>query len=175
MHTCRIVIVSDTHGFLDPQIADIATECDYVVHAGDIGNAQVLDMLHRRRANVIAVRGNNDTAAKWPSKDRARLRRLPLDAQLELPGGTLTVVHGDRAGSLGTRHARLRAIYPDARAIVYGHSHRLARDKERHPWVLNPGAAGRTRTQGGPSCLVLEIHRRLWRVKALRFAQAARP
>jgi uncharacterized protein len=69
------------------------------------------------------------------------------------------------------RHARLRAAYPSARAIVYGHSHRLVVDDALTPWVLNPGAAGRARTYGGPSCLVLEANVRSWHVEIHRFAR----
>ncbi|HJU38183.1 MAG TPA: metallophosphoesterase family protein, partial [Tahibacter sp.] len=78
------------------------------------------------------------------------------------------VVHGD-AYAPRTRHAALRRAHADARAIVYGHSHRLLVDEFELPWVLNPGAAGKARTNGGPSCLVLDARADAWRVEALRF------
>ena len=74
--------------------------------------------------------------------ERPWLASIPWEARLPLPGGLLVVVHGHRVPA-ADRHARLRALYPQARAIVYGHSHRLVVDRDASPWVLNPGAAGR--------------------------------
>jgi hypothetical protein len=42
-------------------------------------------------------------------------------------------------------------------------------DDSARPWVLNPGAAGRTRPQGGPSCAVLTAHPAGWYVEIRRF------
>ncbi len=165
----RVGIVSDTHGFLDPRIGELVTGCDLAVHAGDIGSAQILYELKPRGGKVIAVRGNNDTAQKWPEGDGAVLDALADDVSIELPGGRLVVVHGHRAGPLKRRHERLRNRYAGARAIVYGHSHRLVCDQNCRPWVLNPGAAGRGRTFGGPSCLVLHARAANWKVKVVRF------
>jgi putative phosphoesterase len=164
----RVLLLSDTHGQLDARIAALAQECDVVVHAGDIGNATVLETLRAGGANVIAIRGNNDVASKWPRGERAALEALEDEACVELPGGTLIAVHGDRYPP-AARHARLRRDYPDARAVVYGHSHRLVVDDAALPWILNPGAAGRARTYGGASCLVVDAGSKLWRVEAHRF------
>ena len=167
----RVLIVSDTHGQLDARITALARDCDVVVHAGDVGNTTVLEALRAGGANVIAIRGNNDVASKWPRGERAALDALEDEARVGLPGGTLIAVHGDRY-TPATRHARLRRDYPDARAIVYGHSHRLVVDDAAMPWILNPGAAGRARTYGGPSCLLLEARAKVWRVEPHRFAIA---
>ncbi|KAB7627528.1 metallophosphoesterase family protein [Alkalilimnicola sp. S0819] len=163
----RVAIVSDTHGFLDPRIADQIAECDLAVHAGDIGGADVL-LAMSPRGQLVAVKGNNDSPERWSRQEVHMLETLPEEARLDLPGGQLVVVHGDDAGGVDVRHANLRERYPDARAIVYGHSHRLVVDDSAEPWVLNPGAAGRTRTYGGPSCLVLEADEDGWQVEALR-------
>jgi putative phosphoesterase len=167
----RVAILSDTHGVLDPDVAALVAACDQAVHAGDVGNAAVLAALKPRSGNVVAVRGNNDVAAKWPASDGEVLQRLPGEAMLDLPGGRLMVVHGHRAGSGPARHERLRRAYPTARAVVYGHSHRLVCDTERLPWVLNPGAAGRARTYGGASCLVLVVEPEGWRLEVHRFGR----
>ena len=164
----RVAILADTHGFLDPRIAAQVGRCDFAVHAGDVGNTAVLEALQPREG-VLAVSGNNDLPAKWPPGEAGRLAGLPAEGSLELPGGRLMVVHGDRVNPVAQRHDRLRAAYPQARAIVYGHSHRLVCDLERLPWVLNPGAAGRARTYGGPSCLVLTASPRRWRLESIRF------
>ncbi|HEY9199404.1 MAG TPA: metallophosphoesterase family protein, partial [Gammaproteobacteria bacterium] len=159
----RVAILSDTHGELDARIAEQVARCDYAVHAGDVGNAAVLAALHPRLGEVLAVRGNNDIPAKWPRAERAVLETLPESRTLDLPGGVLAVTHGHRAGGARERHARLRRQFPDARAIVYGHSHRVVCDLNAPVWVLNPGAAGRARTFGGPSLLILVAGRRVWR------------
>lgn len=165
----RVAIVSDTHGFVDARVLDVVATCDVVVHAGDIGNAKVLQALGSVTDQVLAVRGNNDTRAKWPVRDRTVLTALPEALRVALPGGYLAVVHGHRAGAGAARHQRLRRCYGDACAIVYGHSHRLLCDCDRVPWILNPGAAGRSRTFGGPSCLILSAAATQWKVELVRF------
>lgn len=164
-----VALLSDTHGFLDPRVAAVVRDCDFAVHAGDIGGLEVLRAMRPRAGWVVAVRGNNDNARQWSAAERAALDGLPEEARLDLPGGAVVVVHGDRIVPASGRHDRLRRRYADARAVVYGHSHRLVCDCEKTPWVLNPGAAGRARTFGGPSCLVLEARRDAWRVRVLRF------
>jgi uncharacterized protein len=164
----RVAIVSDTHGRLDPRIADIVADCDIAVHGGDIGSAGVLAALTPRSGRVVAVLGNNDVPHKWPAGEQHLLASLPQQWSEELPGGRLVVVHGHRMPAKD-RHPRLRRRFPDARAIVYGHSHLLVLDQDAEPWVLNPGAAGRERTYGGPSCLVLSASRECWSVAVHRF------
>ncbi|MDX1489571.1 MAG: metallophosphoesterase family protein [Acidiferrobacterales bacterium] len=164
----QVAIVSDTHGLVAPAILELIVGCDLVVHAGDVGNAQVLRALRACVDEVMAVRGNNDIASKWPAGELSLLTRLPQELRVVLPGGELVVVHGHDAGTGPQRHRRLRRRYADARAIVYGHSHRLVCDCAENPWVLNPGAAGRTRTFGGPSCLILAAGKAAWKVKSVR-------
>ncbi len=165
----RVLLIADTHGAFDAAIAAQARTCDIVVHAGDIGAAVVLEQLREACARVVAIRGNNDVAAKWATADRTLVQALPEQAEVELPGGRLVAVHGDRFAA-AQRHRRLRAAFPDARAIVYGHSHRLCIDDAESPWVLNPGAAGRTRTFGGASGLLLTATTSDWRIEVLRSA-----
>ena len=170
----RVLLVADTHGVLDDRIAALARTCEVVVHAGDVGNTAVMSALREGGARVVAVRGNNDVPLKWPRGERSELDALNDVAEVALPGGTLIATHGDRYAP-STRHARLRTAFPQARAIVYGHSHRLVVDDAATPWILNPGAAGRARTYGGPSCLLLEASRRGWRINAHRFDRIAVP
>jgi hypothetical protein len=165
----RVLLVSDTHGHVDARIAELARQTDAVVHAGDIGDAEVLESLRPPGGRIYAVRGNNDTPQKWASGGRAVLRGLSDEVVIELPGGTLIAVHGDRVQPASQRHERLRRLYPGARAVVYGHTHRAVCDRGSTPWVLNPGAGGRVRTLGGPSCLLLSADRRGWSVRLVRF------
>lgn len=165
----RVALLSDTHGELDPRVADAVAACDYALHAGDVGAAAVLRALRPRR-RVIAVRGNNDTPAHWPADDALLLAALPEEAILTLPGGQVAVIHGHQAGEPVRRHENLRRRFPEARLVVYGHSHRRLIDQSRTPWVINPGAAGRSRTYGGPSLVILEADLADWRVEALCFS-----
>ncbi len=167
--TVTVIILSDTHGHLDPRIAELARRCDIAVHAGDIMGTEVLQALRPRSGEVCAVRGNNDVAAKWAGDGHDQLSLLPEEYLLPLPGGTLAVEHGHKVWDTRNCHDRLRRKYETARAIAYGHTHRLVCDLRSRPWVLNPGAAGRTRTYGGPACLVLTAGRDRWRVKPYRF------
>lgn len=168
-----VAVVSDTHGFLDPRIAEIVEKCDFAVHAGDIGGVAVLDALRPRSGRVVTVRGNNDVPEQWAMTEHDRLIALPWEDTLELPGGGLAVVHGHRVWDYADRHARLRRTYPAARVIVYGHSHLQVCDRDETPWVLNPGAAGRVRTHGGPVCLVLHADHDHWHVEVRRFTPLA--
>jgi putative phosphoesterase len=159
----RVALLADTHGWLDTRIASIARGCDIVVHAGDIGAGSILDALGCEGARVIAVSGNNDTPRHWPAADHDRLDRLPETAGIDLPGGRLQIVHGHRLPAR-TRHRRLREQWPEVSAIVIGHSHRRAIEYTPAPWILNPGAAGRSRAYGGPGCFVLKAACHHWSV-----------
>lgn len=164
----RVAILSDTHGSLDPRIAELVAACDLAVHGGDLGNARVLAALQPRSGRVVAVTGNNDVPEKWPEDEHPLLAAIPEQAEVELPGGSLVVIHGHQSPARA-RHARLRGLFPHARVLVCGHSHRLVVDRGAEPWVLNPGAAGRARTFGGPSCMVLTAGTWPWRLSVHRF------
>ena len=165
----RVALVSDTHGQLDPRIAKVVEQCRIAVHAGDIGSVAVLDALARSDRRVTAVRGNNDIASKWDPDEHGRLERLPWEAALSLPGGRLAVTHGHQIVSVERRHGWLRERYPDARVVVYGHTHRRCIDRSSRPWIVNPGAAGRNRTFGGPSLVVIDVDGSRWRLRTVHF------
>lgn len=168
----QIAVLSDTHGPVDPRIVELVDRCELAIHAGDIGRASALEWLRPKAAPPVAVLGNNDVPAKWPVDEAAMLRLFPEEASLCLPGGQLVVVHGHRDGTAAQRHARLRRRFPEARAVIYGHSHRQVADCEKEPWILNPGAAGRVRTFGGPACMILTIEADGWSVRPFRFPPA---
>ena len=158
-----VLLLGDTHGTVDARIMTLLPLAERVVHTGDVGSG-VARALRAGCAAVDIVGGNNDPADSG----------LPDELCLDLPGGVLAVEHGHRYPARD-RPARLRRAYPAARVVVCGHSHRLLIDQTAAPWVLNPGAAGRTRTYGGPSCLWLTISETAWRVEAVRFALPAQP
>lgn len=166
----RVAIVSDTHGEVDDRIVDEALRCDFVVHAGDVGTRDVLEALDPGAGRLIAVRGNNDMRDKWRQSDWELLESLPWEASLTLPGGKMAIVHGHRYGNPGRSHNRMRRDYPDARLVVYGHSHRKCADRSTSPWILNPGAAGRVRTFGGPTICLLDASIEGWQLETRQYA-----
>lgn len=168
-----VAIVSDTHAYLHPEVAKLVRQCDIAIHAGDICDAAILDALQPKSGQVIAVAGNNDYAAAWPAHQLERVKALPQVASLNLPGGMIAIEHGHIHDMSSPDHEDLRLAHPDARMVVYGHTHRKVIDDFKLPWVVNPGAAGATRTRGGASCLVLIANEALWKIESYRFDDIA--
>ncbi|MEF8793144.1 metallophosphoesterase family protein [Thiohalorhabdus sp.] len=169
----RVAILSDTHGHLDPRIAETIAGTDYAIHAGDIMGAEILEALRARTGEVVAVAGNNDQPGIWPDGAEEVVRTLPRIAHLHLPGGTLAVEHGHYHGHTKPDHGSLRDTHAGSRLVVYGHTHRVCDDCDADPRVVNPGAAGRTRTHGAPSCLILHAGSDEWVLETFRFPQEA--
>lgn len=169
-----IAIISDTHTVLDERIAEVIKECDIAIHAGDICCGSVLEKMHPKLGHIFAVTGNNDNMMVWHEDHKDVVENLPDVAELSLPGGILAVEHGHVHGHHQPSHESLRKTHPHARVIVYGHTHKQICDQDEKPWVINPGAAGATRTRGGPSCLILTASAaEEWAIEALRFSEQA--
>ncbi len=164
-----VAIISDTHAELHPEIEALIRECDIAIHAGDICDGEILDTLQPKTGQVIAVAGNNDHERGWPKHQAEQVKALPRIASLELPGGVIKIEHGHIHDMMNPDHEDLRAAHPDARMVVYGHTHKKVIDDFKVPWVVNPGAAGATRTRGGSSCLVLTATESLWKIDSYRF------
>ena len=162
----RIALLSDSHGQLAAPLIERLAGVDLIVHAGDLGAHAIVRCL-TRIAPVCVIAGNNDTPARWPVGEAAICAGLPAVFRLELLGGVLLVIHGHQFPAVATRHARLRAAFPDARCIVYGHSHRRCIDAQTRPWVVNPGASGRARAYGGAGGLLLTVGLPDWQLQAL--------
>jgi len=157
--TTSVAIISDTHAHLDERIVDIIKQCDYAIHAGDICGEEILISMKPKTGKVFAVAGNNDYGD------------IPHTLDVDLPGGTIAVEHGHIHGMHKPSHESLRKAHPNAKVIVYGHTHKMLQDKTELPWVINPGAAGQTRTRGGPSCLVLKCNEPEWEITEYRFSE----
>jgi len=169
-NSVKVGILSDSHGYLDPRIAETVNQCDHIVHAGDIFNAHVLSQL-KPKDSLVAVAGNNDFSDFWKAEESAVVNALPENDELELPGGLLVVEHGHRFGN-HPGHEQLRASHTSARIIVYGHTHHRVIDQDEMPWVVNPGASGKVRTHGGPSCLLLHASADEWKIDTVLFADS---
>ena len=138
-------LISDTHGRVRPQLADVFSGVECIVHAGDVGDRAVLRAL-AAIAPVEAVSGNVDDRDD-PSLPRART--LPVG------GLTLHVSHGDELGR-PTPDALLARYGADI--LVFGHTHRavLFRAPDGRV-VVNPGSAGPPRFNLKPSVAILEV------------------
>ena len=123
----RVGVISDTHGLLRPEAAEMLVESDLIIHAGDIGKPQVLADL-RAIAPVIAVRGNVDRDA-WAHE-------LPSEATTTVDGHRLHVVHELAALSIDPADAGISVV-------ISGHSHKAQlQRRDDGVTLLNPGSAG---------------------------------
>jgi len=170
----KIAIVSDTHSVISPNILDAIKSCDQIIHAGDICGAHILEQLKQINPKLTAVTGNNDAPSLWAKNEIDIVSALPSVAKINAPGGTIAIEHGHKHGMHQPDHTSLRAAHPDAKVIVYGHTHTMLIDDSTTPWVVNPGAAGATRTNGGPSCLILSASaNKEWDIEMIRFEEEA--
>ena len=143
----RLGVIADTHGLLRPEVFDAFREVDHILHAGDIGEPDILDALEAV-APVTAVYGNTDG---WDIRSR-----VPQVAKLRLDGFDIVVTHGDQVGS--PTPERLHAEFPSAEIIVYGHTHRpLLATVDVVVTVMNPGGAGPRRFDLPPSVGIMEL------------------
>lgn len=125
----RIGLISDTHGLLRPEAMEALRGSDVILHAGDIGDAAILDAL-AGIAPVHAVRGNNDRDA-WAM-------RIPGTLDLEFAGVRLHMLHDLKTLAIDPKSAGIGVV-------VAGHSHRPAIDEREGVLYVNPGSAGRRR------------------------------
>jgi uncharacterized protein len=116
-------LISDTHGLLRPEALRFLRGADQIIHAGDIGGAEVLEQLGEL-APLIAVRGNNDRE-RWA-------RGVPDNKTFEVERVKIHVLH-DIAG------LRLKA---GVRVVVSGHSHKPKIEERDGVLFVNPGSAG---------------------------------
>ena len=143
----RLGIISDTHGMLRPQVLEVFSKVDHILHGGDVGSVELLDALGKL-APVTAVYGNVDgLEVRW---------RCARVARLELDGFTVAVTHGDQFGS--PTPEMLHREFPDAEILVYGHTHRARLELvDKTVTVMNPGSAGATRFGMPPSVGIMEL------------------
>jgi putative phosphoesterase len=136
-------LIADTHGLMRSEALRALAGVDVILHAGDVGKAQVLQALETI-APVQAVRGNTDSFAL----------HLVDSLDLELEGVRIHVSHGHEVGS--PTPERLAARYR-ADVIVYGHTHRPLTKRIGDVLIVNPGAAGPRRFDIKPSVAVLSL------------------
>ncbi len=133
----RIGLLSDTHGWLDPQLSEAFADCDELWHAGDLGNLAVADALLSTAKPLLAVYGNID--------DTTVRQHYPLDLIFEREGLKILMTH--IGGYPGRYTARLKKLLDVHKPQLYvcGHSHilKVVPDQARQLLHINPGACGR--------------------------------
>ena len=121
-----IGVISDTHGLLRPEALDALKGVDLILHAGDIGNSQVLETL-QGIAPVIAVRGNNDKGA-WAAE-------LPDCEVVGVGAVNVYILHN-------VKEIDLNPVAAGFQVVVSGHSHKPSVEERKGVLYVNPGSAG---------------------------------
>ncbi len=134
----RVGIFADSHGILRPEVLDALEDCDYVLHAGDYAEEQILDRF-RFHGTLYAVRGNSDVwwADYLAEKQIFRIGEL-----------NFVLIH-DRK--------KLGGEAEDADVVVYGHTHHYAAEIVGGTLWLNPGSCGISRFGEELSFVLMEI------------------
>jgi putative phosphoesterase len=119
-------VISDTHGLLRPQALEALRGSAHILHAGDIGDPDILGLL-KTVAPVIAVRGNVDGEG-WA-------RQIPQTQVFEIEGVSIYMLHILAELDLKPEAAGFGAV-------VYGHSHQPSQSVKGGVLYFNPGSAG---------------------------------
>jgi uncharacterized protein len=141
-----IAVISDTHmpkgkRRLPEACVEQIRAAEVLIHAGDFSAASVLAELRELCPVVHAVHGNVD--------DAELRRELPESLELDVGGRTLALLHD--TGPAKGRLARMRARFPDADALVFGHSHLPLHEEENGFQIFNPGSPTERRRAPRPS------------------------
>ena len=146
----KIGLIADTHGLLRPEALEALRGCDHIVHAGDIGNPDILRAL-QALAPVTAVRGNNDNHELWAG--------VALEHSLRLGEIGVYVTH---------EMADVPAVLPAGTdVVVTGHSHKPLQQIRDGVLFVNPGSAGPRRFKLPVTLAILQVQGREMRVQWL--------
>jgi putative phosphoesterase len=137
----RVGLISDTHGLLRPEAIAFLRGSDFIVHAGDIGDASVLKEL-KALAPLTVVRGNNDKGS-WAEK-------IAETEVLHIGDVFIYVLH-DLA------QLDLDPVAAGFQVVVSGHSHRPSVEERDGVLYVNPGSSGPRRFKLPVAVAELEI------------------
>ena len=137
----QIGVISDTHGLLRPEAVEALRGVKHILHAGDVGDAAILDQL-RQIAPVTAIRGNTDRSG--PSA------QLPAIELTELGGCSIYMLHD-------VHELDLDPVAAGIQAVVSGHSHKPLIEWKKGVLYFNPGSAGPRRFSLPISVGLLEV------------------
>jgi putative phosphoesterase len=144
-----IGLISDTHGLLREEALRALKGSDLIIHAGDVGNPEIIDTL-KTIAPVVAVRGNVDVES-WASA-------LPETEVVEAGAATIFVLHDVHALDLNPAAAGFHIV-------VSGHSHKPHRTERDGVLYINPGSAGPRRFNLPVTLARLDLAQTPWDVK----------
>ena len=132
----KILLLSDTHSFIDEQILKFVKQADEVWHAGDIGDLHVTDKIKNVKP-LRAVYGNIDD-----NKARAE---FPLDNRFLIEGVSVWITHIGGYPNKYNQRVREELNRNPPKLFICGHSHilKVQYDKKLNLLHLNPGAAGK--------------------------------
>jgi len=119
-------VISDTHGLLRPEALAALGGSEHIIHAGDIGAADIIPVL-QEIAPVTAIRGNVDVES-WAMK-------FSETEVVELAGLSLYIIHDANALDLNPHAAGFAAV-------ISGHSHKPKQEMKNGVLYFNPGSAG---------------------------------
>jgi uncharacterized protein len=122
----RVGVISDTHGLLRPAALKALAGVDHILHAGDVGDAEILSALEEI-APLTAIRGNIDRSGPCAA--------LPATEIVELDRVTFYLLHDVHELDLDPATAGISVV-------VSGHSHKPLIEERRGVIYLNPGSAG---------------------------------
>jgi putative phosphoesterase len=150
-----IGIISDTHGRLPHSLAEAFEGVDLIIHAGDIGEPEILEALEKI-APTIAVRGNMDFGT-WAQK-------LPVQESIEINQTVLRVLHDVYRINLNSDDAALDVV-------ISGHTHRPMNEENQGVLYLNPGSAGYPKNGQSPTVALLQIRGQSHQAKIIEFEE----
>jgi hypothetical protein len=122
----RVGLISDTHGLLRPEAVTFLRGSDFIVHAGDIGDADVLREL-RAIAPVTVVRGNNDKGS-WAES-------IAETEVLQVGDVFIYVLHN-------VAELDLDPVAAGFQVVVSGHTHQPLVEERDGVLYVNPGSSG---------------------------------
>ena len=134
-----VAVISDTHMPRGNRRLPVEPlrHADAILHAGDFMELSVLEELQALGPPVHAVRGNVDS--------HELIVRLPLMRTVAFEGVRIGMIHD--AGASQGRLARMRRRFPDAHAVVFGHSHIPLHESRDGFQIFNPGSPTERRRQ----------------------------
>lgn len=141
MNQQRIGVIADTHGLLRPEAIEALRGSDLIIHAGDIGKPQVLEIL-KNIAPVVAIRGNIDKGT-W-------CQSLSLSEVIQFGQKWLYVIHELSELDLDPSASGFDAV-------IFGHSHQPSIETRNGVVFLNPGSAGPRRFKLPISLAIIDM------------------
>ena len=147
----KILLLSDTHGYLDDQMIKFIRLADEVWHAGDIGSIAVTDQIAKLKP-IRAVYGNIDGGD---------IRRtFPLDARFTIEGLHVWMTHIGGYPNRYEKRIKDNLIHNPPGLLISGHSHilKVIYDKKNSLLHMNPGAAGKYGFHQKRTMLRFEVH-----------------